>query len=76
MLVCVEPTHGEWCAAPPSSVYCKLTFVAGPCRITDERGPQRFEHSWNEVANMVFVDQPVGTGFSYTDHGETVVRRI
>ena len=23
---------------------------------------------------MLFVDQPVGTGFSYADHGEHVVR--
>jgi hypothetical protein len=76
MLVRAKPFHGERCAAPPSDVYHKLSFLAGPCRITDERGPQPFEHSWNEVVNMVFIDQPVGTGFSYADHGETVVRRV
>ena len=43
------------------------------------KGPnatERFEHSWNELANVVFVDQPVGTGFSYADHGEYVVSAV
>jgi cathepsin A (carboxypeptidase C) len=30
-------------------------------------------YGWNNNANVFFVDQPIGVGFSYADHGEFVV---
>lgn len=42
----------------------------GPYRLKDEKTLVNNEGSWHEFANLLFVDQPVGTGFSYvsTDH--------
>ena len=46
----------------------------GPCRITNAtEGPHPFKEAWNANANIFFIDQPVGVGFSYANHGETVV---
>ncbi|SMY29274.1 unnamed protein product [Zymoseptoria tritici ST99CH_1A5] len=39
----------------------------GPYRV-NENGTLRFtDGGWDEFANVVYVDQPVGTGFSYID---------
>jgi len=45
----------------------------GPCRISDDAGPKYHAESWNTNANIFFIDQPVGVGYSYADFGETVV---
>jgi carboxypeptidase D len=41
----------------------------GPYRVKDANGP-KLEYnpgSWDEFANIMFVDNPVGTGFSFVD---------
>lgn len=39
----------------------------GPYRVNDD-GTLRYNNgSWDEFANLLFVDNPVGTGFSYVD---------
>jgi carboxypeptidase C (cathepsin A) len=38
----------------------------GPCRINNDSSsvtPNPF--SWNNEVNMLYIDQPIGTGFSY-----------
>ena len=38
----------------------------GPCRITNDSSSVTFNpYSWNNESNIVYIDQPVGTGFSY-----------
>lgn len=41
----------------------------GPYRVKDADGPvlEYNEGSWNEFANVMFVDNPVGTGYSYVN---------
>lgn len=47
-----------------------------------ENGPYNFNadgktlksnpHSWNENANLIYIDQPIGTGFSNLDASGTL----
>lgn len=38
----------------------------GPCQFYNgESEPSLNSHSYNEFANVVYIDQPIGTGFSY-----------
>lgn len=39
----------------------------GPYRVNDDGTLQYNDGSWNEFANLLFVDNPVGTGFSYVN---------
>lgn len=39
----------------------------GPYRLKNEEELVYQEGSWDEFANLLFVDQPIGTGFSYVD---------
>eukprot|EP00928_Gymnodinium_smaydae_P082751 TRINITY_DN66049_c0_g1_i1.p1 TRINITY_DN66049_c0_g1~~TRINITY_DN66049_c0_g1_i1.p1 ORF type:complete len:503 (+),score=134.05 TRINITY_DN66049_c0_g1_i1:77-1510(+) len=39
----------------------------GPCNIFEDGNVTRNEHSWNNKNNIIYVDQPSGTGFSTGD---------
>lgn len=39
----------------------------GPYRLKDDQTLEMNNGSWDEFANLLFVDQPVGTGFSYAN---------
>ncbi|KAF7330037.1 Carboxypeptidase [Mycena kentingensis (nom. inval.)] len=57
---------------PGCSSSLGLFMELGPCRILDANGTKYHPESWNTNANIFFVDQPIGVGFSYADYGETV----
>ncbi|PPR07804.1 hypothetical protein CVT26_014989 [Gymnopilus dilepis] len=44
----------------------------GPCRVPSSNGTVFHPESWNSNANIFFIDQPVGVGFSYAEYGEYV----
>ncbi|KAI0271174.1 serine carboxypeptidase [Russula aff. rugulosa BPL654] len=58
---------------PGGSSMIGLFQEHGPCRIkNDSTGVHLNPASWNNVANVLYIDQPVGTGFSYgTDNVDT-----
>lgn len=59
---------------PGCSSTTGLLFELGPCQIADETSITYNKHSWNSHSNILFLDQPVNVGYSYSDDGSKVDR--
>ncbi|KAG6879893.1 hypothetical protein C0992_009884 [Termitomyces sp. T32_za158] len=58
---------------PGCSSSTGLLFELGPCSVSNEGKNTTFNpHSWNNNANIIFLDQPVNVGYSYAEEGTTV----
>jgi len=56
---------------PGCSSELAIFYEQGPYRFTDGSDNVTINpYAWNSVANVLFVDQPVGTGFSYADNND------
>ncbi|EMD36609.1 hypothetical protein CERSUDRAFT_84791 [Gelatoporia subvermispora B] len=57
---------------PGCSSATGLFMELGPCTVTGPFNATYNPYSWNNRANIFFVDQPIGVGFSYAEHGEFI----
>lgn len=37
----------------------------GPCHVNEDLTTSLNPYSWNNISNMIYIDQPIGTGFSF-----------
>ncbi|KAI6045248.1 Alpha/Beta hydrolase protein [Pisolithus marmoratus] len=58
---------------PGCSSSTGLFFELGPCSVSDGGLNTTYNpYSWNTHANIIFLDQPVGVGFSYSGDGSSI----
>jgi cathepsin A (carboxypeptidase C) len=70
----LSPLTGYTTGGPGCSSTTGLLFELGPCRIANETSVTYNKHSWNEHSNILFLDQPVNVGYSYSDDGSKIDR--
>jgi carboxypeptidase C (cathepsin A) len=54
---------------PGCSSELAVLFENGPWNVNADMSLSLNNYSWNKQANVLYVDSPVGTGFSYTSQG-------
>lgn len=62
-------TGGPGCGGEMS-----IFYENGPWHVNDDLTLRKNPYSWNEVANVIYVDQPLGSGFSSTQKPENRAR--
>ena len=55
---------------PGCSSLVALFYEHGPYHIQDDLSLSLNPYSWNSNATVIYIDQPVNTGYSYADNGD------
>ncbi|KAE9378430.1 putative carboxypeptidase S1 [Stipitochalara longipes BDJ] len=60
-----------WLTGGPGSDSLLAAFIEnGPCSVTTSSLTEEYNpYSWSNYSNMLYLSQPIGTGFSYSDEG-------
>ncbi|EDW08979.1 venom serine carboxypeptidase [Drosophila mojavensis] len=59
---------------PGASSLIGLFLENGPFRVVNKKKLQKRKYSWTTTHNVIFIDNPVGTGFSFTDDDKGYAR--
>ncbi|BDA42498.1 Serine carboxypeptidase 3 [Coccomyxa sp. Obi] len=62
-----EPLAVWMTGGPGCSSELAVFYENGPFRINDDLTLDANEFGWDQTHNMIFVDQPINTGFSYSE---------
>ncbi|XP_047335701.1 serine carboxypeptidase-like [Impatiens glandulifera] len=53
---------------PGGTCFMPMFYENGPYHITNNNSLIWNDFGWDQVSNLIYVDQPIGTGFSYSSH--------
>ncbi|XP_001986935.2 venom serine carboxypeptidase [Drosophila grimshawi] len=59
---------------PGASSLFGLFTENGPLQLDEQGKLQKRNYTWSRTHNLIYIDNPVGTGFSFTDHDEGYAR--
>lgn len=59
---------------PGASSLIGLFTEVGPLRFVSGKKLMKRKYAWSKTHNMIFIDSPVGTGFSFTDNNKGYAR--
>ncbi|KAL0852995.1 hypothetical protein ABMA27_012778 [Loxostege sticticalis] len=61
---------------PGTSVVLSVFNEIGPFKVNSEGGLESNPHTWLQNHSLVFIESPVGTGYSFTNHKDGFARDI
>jgi carboxypeptidase C (cathepsin A) len=66
LVICMFGVLGRMNGGPGCSSMDGLFLENGPFKLDDQLALHLNPHSWHHLADVLYIDQPVGTGLSFT----------